>query len=101
MVKEWADKSGFIYCGGLAIGAGEMVGSMMRMPDPSKGPAKNATIAIDEVAKAIKEGAYISDIYADASKFPRFLYMFAANWGWPRGAKANGIKPKELYHRCE
>lgn len=101
MVKEWADVSGFTYCGGLAIGAGEMVGSMMRMPDPSKGPARNVTLGIDEVARAIKGGTYISDIYADAYKFPRFLYMLAANCGWPRGAKANGIKPKELYRRCD
>ena len=101
MVKEWTDKSGFTYCGGLAIGAGEMVGSMMRMPDPSKGPARNVTLGIDEVARAIKGGTSISDIYADAYKFPRFLYMLAANLGWPKGAKANGIKPKELYRRCD
>ncbi len=101
MVKEWADKSGFTYCGGLAIGAGEMVGSMMRMSDPSKGPARNVTLGIDEVARAIKGGTSISDIYADAYKFPRFLYMLAANLGWPKGAKANGIKPKDLYRRCD
>ena len=34
---------------------------------------------------------------ADAAMFLRFMYMFAANSGWPRSGKQNGLKKKDLF----
>ena len=97
MVKTWCEKCGYTYGGGVAIGAGEMIGSIITSTD--KGPAKNAAQALDRLSSAINDLEDIEDIYADASGFPRALYMFAADSGWPKGAKQNGLKRKDLYRQ--
>ncbi len=85
MVKSWCDKCGFEYCGGIAIGAGEMMGQVLQFG--SKGPAKNVFSGLEELAKAIDKSAAIGDIYADAYHFPRFLYFMAANSGMKKSSK--------------
>ena len=94
MIKMWCDKCGFIYGGGVAIGAGEMMSSVMSAT--AKGPAKFVTEGLDKLTDAINTASAIDDIYADAYCFPRFLYMLAANSGWPRAGKLNGLKKKDL-----
>jgi multimeric flavodoxin WrbA len=94
MVKSWCGKCGFIYGGGVAIGAGEMIGSVMASTD--KGPAKNATDALDKLADAIDTASIIKDNYVDPYRFPRCLYIFAANSGWPKAGKLNGLKKVDL-----
>lgn len=98
MVKSWCEKCSFIYGGGLAIGAGEMIGSIIISTD--KGPAKNAAEGLNKLSAAINDLKEIEDIYADAYRFPRALYMFAADMGWPKGAKKNGLKRKDLYRQA-
>lgn len=97
MVRTWCEKCGFIYGGGLAIGAGEMIGSIITSTD--KGPAKNAAEGLNKLSAAINDSKEIEDIYTDAYRFPRSLYMFAADSGWPRGIKKNGLKRKDLYRQ--
>ena len=97
MVKDWSDKCGYDYCGGIAIGAGEMMGMVMG----PKGPAKNVVEGLDKLAAAINTSAMIEDYYADAHLFPRCLYILAANSGWPKGAKKNGLKKRDLLRRWE
>ena len=97
MVKTWCEKCGYTYGGGVAIGAGEMIGSVITSTD--KGPAKNAAEALNKLSTAIDEIKDIDDIYADAYRFPRALYMFAAGSGWPMAAKKNGLKRKDLYRQ--
>lgn len=97
MVKTWCEKCGCTYGGGVAIGAGEMIGSVIASTD--KGPAKNAVKALNRLSAAIDDQKGIDDIYADAYRFPRALYMFAAGSGWPRAAKKNGLKRKDLYRQ--
>ncbi|SDB58262.1 flavodoxin family protein [Butyrivibrio sp. INlla16] len=99
MMEEWAETCGYEYCGGVAIGAGEMMGQMMRMPDPTKGPARNVALSLKELGQAVNEGTSIENIYADAYKFPRILYQIAGNSGWPRSAKRNGLKKKDMLKR--
>ena len=96
MVRTWCVKCGFTYGGGLACGAGEMMGMMLAAPDISKGPAHNIATGLKELSAAINTSSTTEDFYADAYKFPRFLYMLAANSSWPRGAKENGLKKKDL-----
>lgn len=97
MVKTWCEKCGYTYGGGVAIGAGEMIGSVIASTD--KGPATYAAQALDKLSSAINDLEDIEDIYADAYRFPRALYMFAADSGWPKGAKKNGLKRKDLYRQ--
>ncbi|MBR3634578.1 MAG: flavodoxin family protein [Lachnospiraceae bacterium] len=96
MVKEWSNKCGFEYCGGVAIGAGEMQGMMTDPSNPGKGPAKNVIIGLNRLSEAVEKSTQIEDIYADSNKFSRSLYMFIANTSWPRGARKNGLKKKDL-----
>ena len=96
MVKQWSDKCGFKYCGGVAIGAGEMQGMMANPSNPGKGPAKSVIQGLNSLSDAIKGSGYIDDVYADAYKFSRSLYMFIANTSWPRDAKKYGLKKKDL-----
>ena len=101
MVRAWCDKCGYTDGGGLAIGAGEMQGGMMSVARIDKGPAKNISEGMEKLAETINACSESDDIYADVYKFPRGLYMFAANLGWPRKGRKNGLKRKELLKRCD
>ncbi|MCR4740399.1 MAG: hypothetical protein K5886_09115 [Lachnospiraceae bacterium] len=94
MVRSFCDKCGFTYGGGIAIGAGEMMGQVMG--DTGRGPAKFVTEGLERLSNAVRKAEVIEDIYAEPYKFPRALYMFAANSGWPAGARRNGLKRKDL-----
>lgn len=99
-VKNWCRQSGYEYCGGVAVGAGEMVGQFTQTPKGSKNPGKNAFDGLDKLSEKINDAAKVDDIYADSYLFPRALYMLAANSGWPKSGKQNGLKKKDLYRRC-
>ena len=96
-VKMWCDKCSAVYGGGLAIGAGEMLGGFMGAKSIEKGPAKNVAEAMGRLAVAVNGSEITDDIYAGPAYFPRAFYMFAANSGWPKGIKSNGLKKKDLY----
>ena len=98
-IKNWCRQCGYEYCGGVAIGAGEMNGQFTQLPKGSKNPGKNAFDGLEKLSEAINGSSIQEDIYADAYKFPRALYMLAANFGWPRDGKKNGLKKKDLYRR--
>ena len=101
MVRNWCDRCGFEYGGGVAIGAGEMVGSMMVSSYAKKGPSKNAALSLDKLSETINASSVMDDIYSDPFKFPRALYMFCANSGWPVGCKKNGLKRKDLLRKAD
>ena len=96
MVKYWCNKCGFTYGGGLAIGAGEMLGGFMASKDISKGPSQNVAEGFERLSKSINSSSSVEDLYVNVKAFPRAMYMFAANMGWPMDAKKNGLKKKDL-----
>ena len=98
-VRKWCELMNFEYNGGVAIGAGELVGGLMKAIPLEKGFTKKIAEAEDRLAEAIDDNTKIEDIYTGTESFPRFLYMAIANSGWKRMAKANGIDPKELYRK--
>ena len=98
-VRSWCEACGSAYCGGTAIGAGEMMGKVMNMSSTKGGPGMNMMIALEKLGGAVSAGNSIDDIYADAHRFPRSLYMMAANAGWPADAKKNGLKKKDLMQK--
>ena len=101
MVKEWCSESVYTYCGGIAIGAGEMVAPMLPLGIQGKGPSRNAAEALDKFAEAVNEGTAVEDSYIDPYKFPRMMYMSIANASWPKNIKANGLKKKDLLRRLD
>ncbi len=94
MVKTWCDCCGFEYGGGIAIGAGEMMGQVLGFGN--NGPAKYVFEGLDRLAGAISASDTIDDIYTMANKFPRILYFLAANSGMKKSGKQNGLKKKDL-----
>lgn len=101
MIKRWCIKCGYKYGGAVAVGAGEMVGMMVNTPAAEKGPAKNTAFALGKLGEAISSSSSIENIYANAAMFPRFMYILAANSGWPRAGKQNGLKKKDLYRQID
>ena len=97
--KKWCELMNFEYNGSVAIGAGELVGGLMKAIPLEKGFTKKIAEAEDKLAKAIDDNSKIDDIYTGTESFPRFLYMAIANSGWKRMAKAKGIDPKELFRK--
>ncbi|WP_022775732.1 hypothetical protein [Butyrivibrio sp. AE2015] len=74
---------------------------MTASPNMDKGPARNIAVGLCDLANAINEAKPMEDFYADAFKFPRFLYILAANSDWPKSGKLNGLKKKDLYKQPE
>ncbi len=98
-VRKWCDRCGYTYCGAAAIGAGEMMGQLINVINGANGPIKNVVGALETLAGVISTSSAMEDIYAGAYRFPRAAYMFMANSGWPKSAKTNGIKKKDLFRR--
>ena len=99
MVKAWSEKCGYEYCGGVAVGAGEMLGKMIQIPDASKTYARDVALALEKLGGAISASEGVADIFADAYKFSRFLYLVYGNHGWTKTAKRNGLSKREVFKR--
>jgi len=84
MIKDFCSENGCDYRGAVAIGAGEVVGTLMRGSKRSLWPARNALRSIRRLAKAITVGWKTGDIYANTFLFPRRLYILIANVNWQR-----------------
>ena len=90
MIKDFCTENGILYKGSAAIGAGEMIGTLMRVSGQSLWPARNAIENIKNLAKAIESDLQTEDIYADPFMFPRGLYIKIANANWQKLKKAYG-----------
>ena len=98
-IRQWCGCMGFSYCGGLGVSAGELVGVLMQCLPFNIGFTRNVAKGMKRLANAIDNGEVADDIYAEPFCFPRWLYIRIANSGWKRMAKANGIKPKDIYRQ--
>lgn len=93
-IKAWCADCGLIYRGALAIGAGEVVGTLMRGKRRALWPARNALSGLSRLAGAVSADEEIEDIYADTFLFPRQLYILIANTNWQRLKKQAGQREK-------
>ena len=99
-VQNWCRQMNFAYMGSVGIGAGEMVGVLLRVNSGIVKPLlSRITKAIEKLAIAIDHNEKIDDVFTGVNLVPRFLYMAIANSGWKRMAKANGLEEKDLYTR--
>ena len=98
-IKEWCEVMKFEYCGGLGIGAGELVGGLLDFLKFGQGPMVKINNGMKQLAEAINNKQKTEDIYKEVYLFPRSLYIAIANSGWKRMAKKNGLTEKDLYRR--
>ncbi len=89
MIRDFCDANGLRYRGAAAVGAGEVVGTLMRGKDRSLFPARNAERALSFLAEAIGSGSETEDLYADPYRFPRALYIAIANMNWQQLKRAD------------
>ena len=98
-VRQWCARMGFSYCGGLGVSAGELVGVLMDYIPFRLGTTKNMAKGMDRLAAAIRAGESMPEVCAEPWAFPRSLYIAIANTSWNKTAKANGLRPADLYRR--
>ncbi len=98
-IKEWCKVMKFEYCGGLGVGAGELVGGLLDFLKFGQGPMVKINNGMKQLAEAINNKQKTEDIYKEVYLFPRSLYIAIANSGWKRTAKKNGITEMDLYRR--
>lgn len=98
-VRQWCGAMDFAYCGGLGIGAGEVIGTLMAQSPTGFGVTRDTLKGIASLAEVIDTGGRTEGIFAGPSRFPRSAYLAIANASWTRTAKQNGLDPKELYRR--
>lgn len=98
-VRQWCARMGFVCGGGLGVSAGELVGVLMEHIPFHVGPTRRIAENMDRLAAAINAGKALPELCAEPCGFPRALYIAIANLNWNRTAKANGLRPAELYRR--
>jgi len=98
-VRQWCGAMDFEYCGGLGVSSGEVVGVLLNSLPLKAGFTSRMSKGMDRLAAAIDGGDSCGDIYADLAGFPRPLFVAIANNSWKSGAKANGLKPSDLYRQ--
>lgn len=98
IVKNWCERMGLTYGGALAIGAGEMMGSLRTVP-MDQGPNKAMGEGLKKLASHISAHSIMEDIFVQPTGFPRWMYLLAAQMNWAPQAKKNGLKRKEIRRR--
>ncbi len=91
----FAQRSGFEWAGGLALGMGP---AMRRKPlNGLGGMVRNVKKALDVTALALSEGRMIPEEatkYMTKSILPRRLYMWMGNRRWKYDAKKSGVSDR-------
>lgn len=91
MVKNWCARMNFVYGGGLAVGAGGMMGAFKSIR-LGQGPNKALGEGLMQMAEAIKSGKEMGNRFVQPSFIPRFVYMQAAHFLFRRKGRKNGAK---------
>ncbi|WP_438435187.1 flavodoxin family protein [Gorillibacterium sp. sgz500922] len=98
ILRHWCDRCGFQFGMAVGQGAGEMLGSMEKVP-LGHGPLKNLGKAMEKLAAAIRRGDSAESVHIQPN-FPRIAWRLAAVHGfWHPTAKKNGLKKKDLLRR--
>ncbi len=95
MMENWSARSNLSWGQGLGVGAGGMLSGLESVP-MGAGLKKNLGKALRAMAGRILSCEQAETSYITAN-FPRYLYKAAAEIGWRKGAKANGLRTKDLF----
>lgn len=94
IMENWCIKTGLNWKQGLGIGGGAMLTGIKNVPI-GHGPKKNLGKALKKLSENILENASDENIFITPN-FPRFLYKFAAEAGWRKSIRKNGLSVKDL-----
>jgi len=97
ILKNWCNRCGFIWSGGIGIGGGGAITSMPKLKKaikPSQGISKTAR-ALAGMAEDICSGGSRANVYPSVM-LPRWIYQSAAHINWKKKIKANGGKVQDL-----
>jgi hypothetical protein len=92
--KQFANKTGLEWVGGLAMGAGAMIGGMPLEKAPMM---KNIKKSLDLTAQSLIEGSTMPDEaiqLISKTPLPKFIMTMFANMGWKNMAKPYGNQKK-------
>ena len=92
----YSDVPGYIYKGGIGIGAAEALPSLKAVKT-GRGALRKIGQGYEKITKALKQDR-CENIYASVS-IPRFIYKAAAEAGWRRSIRKNGLEAKDLDNR--
>lgn len=98
ILKNFCIKAGLLWGQAVGLGGGGMLAMLPKYP-LGKGPLMDFGNILIKLADTIYECRAEDTIYCEPN-FPRFLYKLAAEIGWRRGLKANGLKSRDLKRRA-
>ena len=90
-VRNWCAKMGFVYGGGVAVGAGGMMSAFQKIP-LNRTPNRALGRGMTRLAEAIREKKEMGNLFVQPDCIPRFGYKMAAHWLFRRTGRANGVK---------
>ncbi len=97
IIKNWCDKIGFSYNGGVGIGSGGCIVTVSNMGNET-GPMKPIFNAMCDLAELVNNSEKTENRYLTVG-LPRFFYKFAAQISWRQTIVKNGGKIKDLANR--
>lgn len=97
LMKNWCKKSNLRWGQGIGIGGGGMLPGIKNVP-PGKGPKKDISHVLQELAENIAAGKSAENRYASPN-IPRFTYKLAAEMEWRMQIRQNGLKRKDLFRQ--
>lgn len=98
ILRHWCTRAGVHFGQALGQGAGEMLGSLGKVP-LGRGPLKNLGRAMHSLAGSIQSRSS-GESQLFSPNFPRFAWKWSATHSFFRAtARKNGLKPKDLLRR--
>ena len=97
MLQNWCERADLRWGQAVGIGGGGMVPALKGVP-AGKGPKKNLSKALEALAKAILT-CQSGEALLVSPNFPRWMYRKAAEQGWKKQIKNNGLRVKDLSAR--
>jgi multimeric flavodoxin WrbA len=97
IIKNWCDKSGVKFGGGIGQGAGEMLGRTKDIPI-DRSPFKNLESALQMMIRKMELKETFEIMYLSPN-FPQFLFKFFAARHWISIARKNGLKKNDIRRR--
>ena len=97
MIRNWCERAGLDWGQGLAVGAGGMLGAIKSIP-AGYGPKKEYGKALQELSTNIQSLKSGETIFVNMN-IPRIVYKLAAEMGWRKMVKSNGLKKRDINRR--
>ena len=99
IIENWCIKMKFNYGGGLAIGAGEMLGGLSRIPWYKKLNTRLEN-GISQLAEGIRKREPVGNLFIEPPLgYTKGAYILGAHLRWQRIARQNNLSGKDLRKR--